>query len=261
MALFKELAAEHGYRYVTPEPYHDHAKLRRAIFRAIEDDEQTLIVNHFWYPEIQYGGVDDSSVIDYMNVVRDPAARAVSDYYYLRYGSDRNPKARAAYLEEHGDLPMDACYGDGSSDGGSRNRGSSRFENSPEKQTPCRLPTNVQADYFCGREGHPCHEASNAPLKARLARANMDAFYTVGVNERFLDTVRMLEATYPSFFQGLTDMYEREQRREGGRNQNANKGNASAALVAMLERDNAIDVELWRRANARLDEYLRMCLV
>ena len=99
MALFKELAGELGYRYVTPEPYHDHAKLRRAIFQAISDGEQTLIVNHFWYPEIQYGGwaggVDEDEggrgsgrrfsepVVGYINMIREPAARAVSVRCFL----------------------------------------------------------------------------------------------------------------------------------------------------------------------------------
>ena len=240
MALFKELSGELCYRYVTPEPYHDHEKLRRAIFRAIEDGEQTLIVNHFWYPEIRYGEMTggwngSSEVVAYMNVVREPADRAVSDYYYLRHGSDRNPRARAAYVEEHGDLPMEACYfGDVAS---------------------CRVARDVQADYFCGREGHPCHDEANYQLKERLALANMDAFYTVGVNERFEETVRMLEGTYPAFFAGLVDKY-----RDGGHaNRNANRGNASAALLAGLRRDNAIDGELWRRANARLDAWMGAC--
>ena len=97
MALFKELAGELGYRYVTPEPYHDHAKLRRAIFQAISDGEQTLIVNHFWYPEIQYGGwagggdEDEGGgggrfsepVVGYINMIREPAARAVSVRCFL----------------------------------------------------------------------------------------------------------------------------------------------------------------------------------
>jgi hypothetical protein len=259
MALFKELSGELGYRYVTPEPYHDHARLRRAIFQAILDGEQTLIVNHFWYPEIQYGNggfsSDDTSdetqhaeVVSYMNMVREPSARAVSDYYYLRYGSDRNINARTEFLKEHGDLSMDECY----------------FGDVKRYRGACEVARDVQADYFCGREGHPCHDDGQEALKARLAASNMDAIYTVGVNERYEDSLRMLEYSFPAFFKGLTKKYlaknDNPTGKEASLNHNSNKGNVSAALIERLERDNAIDLALWKTANAKLDDYLHICV-
>ena len=274
---------------MTPEPYHDHAKLRRAIFQAISDGEQTLIVNHFWYPEIQYGGMPIAGfdpdldprtsteateatettdpVVGYINMVREPSDRAISDYYYLRYGSERSADARAAFLRDHGDLSMDDCYfgavsgANGKSDG----KSDGRLAEYEKYRGVCEVARDVQADYFCGREGHRCHEDDDAgwALKARLSVANMVAHYTVGVNERYEETLRMFEATYPAFFEGLAARYRRglsgERNERNERNENRNRGNVSRALVDRLREENALDMMLWRLAGEGIDAWKRRC--
>lgn len=259
---------------MTPEPYHDHAKLRRAIFQAISDGEQTLIVNHFWYPEIQYGGMPIAGfetteatettetteatdpVVGYINMVREPSDRAISDYYYLRYGSERNADARAAFLKDHGDLSMDDCYFGAVSGANGKSDGSlAKYE---KYRGVCEVARDVQADYFCGREGHRCHDDDDAgrALKARLSVANMVAHYTVGVNERYEETLRMFEATYPAFFEGLVARYRGL---PGEKNENRNRGNVSRALVDRLREENALDMRLWRLAGEGIEAWKRRC--
>jgi hypothetical protein len=122
----------------------------------------------------------------------------------------------------------------------------------------CEVPRDVQAEYFCGREGHRCHEDDDVgrALKARLAVANMETYYTVGVNERYEETLRMFEVTYPSFFDGLVARYRDL---SGEKNENHNRGNVSRALVERLRKENELDMTLWRLAEQGVDAWKRRC--
>lgn len=231
MALAKELADRNGFRMVTPEPYYDHSKIRRAIFDAIASDTKTLVVNHFHFPEIVYG-----DQIAYMNIMRDPVNRSVSDYYYLRYSSRRGNHA-AKYRETHGDLSLDECL----------------FEKNNEFTGICEPDVNVQSSFFCGREGHPCH--AQVSMLESLGLKNMRDHFSVGVEERYRETLDMLESTFPSFFKGLSAMYKDIE----SLNSNSHPEPSSRAQKH-LTRLNKVDYTLYRQANRLLDEYIQTCL-
>lgn len=233
MALAKKLSAQNGFKMITPEPYFDHVKLRRAIFNAISSQTRTLIVNHFFFPEILY-----SDRVAYMNMMRDPVNRTVSDYYYLRYSTRRGKKA-ITYREQFGDISIDDCY-------------SRRTKYSGK----CEIQANYQASFFCGMESHICHHDGNAQLKRDLAMENMERYFSIGVEERYEETLEMLEITYPHFFNGISALYEGTK----GVALNSNEHpTASDQVIRHLKSTNEVDYILYQKANDLLSKYLKRC--
>ena len=162
-------------------------------------------------------------------------------------------------MREHGDLSMDECYfGKENHKGNDKGKDKETYEGKYTRNETCKVARDVQADYFCGREGHRCHDDDEVgrELKARLAMRNMEAYYTVGVNERFEDTLRMFEGTYPAFFRGLVDKYGTY---NSANNNNANKGEVSDRLVERLLEENRVDAMLWRAAGDALGDWERRC--
>jgi hypothetical protein len=233
MALAKKISVQNGFKMMTPEPYFDHAKLRRAIFNAVSSQTRTLIVNHFFFPEILY-----SDRVAYMNMMRDPVNRTVSDYYYLRYSTRRGQKA-IKYREQYGDISIDDCY-------------LKRTKYSGK----CEIQTNYQASFFCGMESHICHHDGNKQLKRDLAMENMEKYFSIGVEERYEDTLEMLEITYPHFFKGIGALYEATK----GAPLNSNEHpTASDQVIHHLESANDVDYILYKKANELLSNYLKRC--
>ena len=232
MALAKELSVKNGFSMVTPEPYFAHDKIRRAIFHAIVTNTRTLVVNHFHFPEIVY-----SDRVEYMNMVRDPVERLLSDYSYLRSFQSRKNHA-LSYREKHGDISVDECiFGD------------------TEFSGKCLPISNLQAHFFCGMEKSPCHE--NATLLAARAAINLEKLYTVGVTERYDDTLKMLETKYPKFFKGISELYTSKQEKTLNTNQHTIP---SDRAIEVLKKANFIDYDLYKKADLALDQYLMQCV-
>lgn len=232
MALAKELSVKNGFSMVTPEPYFAHEKIRRAIFHAIVTNTRTLVVNHFHFPEIIY-----SDRVEYMNMVRDPVSRLLSDYSYLRSFQSRKNHA-LSYREKHGDISVDECM----------------FGNT-EFSGKCLPISNLQAHFFCGMERSACH--ANATLLASRAASNMEKIYTIGVTERYDDTLKMLETKYPRFFRGISELYSSKQEKTLNTNQHTIP---SDRAIEALKKDNAVDYDLYKRADLALDQYIMHCL-
>jgi hypothetical protein len=232
MTLAKELSIKNGFSMVTPEPYFAHDKIRRAIFHAIVTNTRTLVVNHFHFPEIVY-----SDRVEYMNMVRDPVERLLSDYSYLRSFQSRKNHA-LSYREKHGDISVDECI-----------FGNTKFSGN------CLPISNLQAHFFCGMEKSPCHE--NATLLASRAAINLEKIYTVGVTERYDDTLKMLETKYPKFFKGISELYMSKQDKSLNTNQHTIP---SDRAIEVLKKANSIDYDLYKQADLALDQYLMQCV-
>lgn len=232
MALAKELSVKNGFSVVTPEPYFAHEKIRRAIFHAIVTNTRTLVVNHFHFPEIVY-----SDRVEYMNMVRDPVERLLSDYNYLRSFQSRKNHA-LSYREKHGDISVDECI-----------FGNTKFSGK------CLPISNLQAHFFCGMEKSPCHE--NSTLLASRAAINLEKLYTVGITERYDDTLKLLETKYPKFFKGISELYMSKQEKILNTNQHTIP---SDRAIEVLKKANAIDYDLYKKAELALDQYLMHCV-
>ena len=234
IGLAKALAVKNGFRMVTPEPYYSHMKIRRAIFDAISTNTKTLIANHFYFPEIVY-----SNAIEYMNMMRDPVERLMSDYYYLR-SLERRGNHAVVYRQKHGDMDIDQCIFGNSSYSGN-----------------CLPMSNLQTHFFCGMEGSSCHDDEHTLMADAVA--NMDTFYSVGITERFEDTLKMLEKRFPSFFHGALEMYQ-SKRNSAESHANTNEHpTASREAVEYLKYENRLDYVLYMKAQASLSTFLFEC--
>jgi hypothetical protein len=231
MSLVKKLSVENDFTMLTPEPYFRHDKLLLAIFDAIKSRKRTLIVNHFFFPELLY-----NDQVSYMNMMRDPVSRTVSDFYYLRSVDARGNRA-VSYSKEHGDISIDECY-----------------SGTTEYSTVCEIPGNYQTSFFCGREGHPCH--NDVRMKETLGLQNMKQHYRVGIEERYEETLAMLEQSYPRFFKGISSIYKGLRKTS----LNANKHpSASDRVVERIKSLNKVDYSLYSKANESLTLYLHTC--
>ena len=104
IALLKKLSKKNGFTlHLLGIPYNNYTRAHEAIKAALRRPGRTLICDHFAYPEILQG-----KEIVYINLLREPVSRIVSQYYYLRYG-DRSAKAKRMTIEEHGSLTLDEC--------------------------------------------------------------------------------------------------------------------------------------------------------
>lgn len=213
MSLIQDISLQNGVTVVTPLPHHDHARIRQAIFNAIESGNKTVIINHFFFPEVFY-----SNKISYINMLRDPVDRIVSEYYYMRL--DRRYKNRGErYRLAHGNLSIETCiFGQHNYTGA------------------CLGKHNAMIHYFCGMESNHCHEDEEELL--REGKQNLQSHYIVGVIEDLRESLRVFEAKFPSFFHGIT--------RFALRNENSNsKNELSNRVKSFLRRANAYDYEIY----------------
>lgn len=133
MDITKRLSKINNFTILMPTQYYDHKKLRQALFSAIESGKRTVIMNYFNFPEFIY-----SNKVSYINMMRDPVERFISEYYYARsLGRGRNGEQ---YRAAHGNLSLEESI-----------FGQSYFTGH------CLGKFNVMAHYFCGMESSLCH--------------------------------------------------------------------------------------------------------
>ncbi|KAJ8026692.1 Heparan sulfate 2-O-sulfotransferase 1 [Holothuria leucospilota] len=121
----------------------------------------------------------------YLNIIRDPIDRLVSQYYFVRYG-DRlfTNKRRLRKLQKNIFLneTLNDCV---------------------ERRRPECCGSNAQVQYFCGY--HPdCQRREEA---FQRAVRNLDYYLVVGITEEYEDFLKVLEKLLPDYFKGVVDEY------------------------------------------------------
>ena len=235
ISLLTKLAEENGYALVLPVPYYDHAAARDAVLSALQTGQKTVICNHFNFPELIY-----SDQVAYVNVMRDPVDRCASFYYYTRYG-DRQRELKSETIEMYGNGTLDECA-------------SKPFE---ELESCLNCNPATQALAFCGREGGPCADAAPDAV-LRQAWDNIRSHYFVGVTEDLSGTVDVLEARFPTFFQGMSKLLAetKPQKVSSTREEYVAPNEETREIVAKWA---AVDVELYRRVQERYNRQLQAC--
>ncbi|XP_077996011.1 uronyl 2-sulfotransferase-like [Glandiceps talaboti] len=122
----------------------------------------------------------------YINIVRQPLSRLISDYYFRRFGDEKKSKdnfKRTSMLYQ----TFDECV--------LRNRveckGDSIFYIIP---------------YFCGQDSR-CRNTSQWALDR--AMENVEKYFSViGLSEEYEDTLKLYEATLPEIFKGALEIYK-----------------------------------------------------
>lgn len=187
LALLSRLSKQNQFALVRL-PYHNYSKVRSEIEAALLRPGRTLICDHFNFPSIFHG--DD---IAYINILREPVSRIISQYYYLRYG-DRPAVEKNKVLHDRGNMTLDHC-----------------IQQDDSHRVKCLGSASSvsvgQSQYFCGRDGGDCSNLKRKELHAR-AMGNMEMFYSVGVIEHYGAFLQMLEYTYPEFFRGAYALYD-----------------------------------------------------
>ena len=229
MDIIKRLSKMNNFTILTPMPYHDHKKLRNALFRAIESGKRTVIMNHFDFPEFMY-----SSKVAYINMMRDPVERFISEYYYLR--APRRGRLSEEYRAEHGNLSLEECI-----------FGESKYTGN------CLGEFNVMAHYFCGMESSLCH--TNDTQLREFSRLHLDSVYTVGVIENLQESLRMLEKQFPKFFKNAPSLAIHLKNENGGGSRQE-----SQKVLSYLTDMHQIDYSLYERAKVKLKRYIEDCV-
>mmetsp|Transcript_22624 Transcript_22624/g.33577 ORF Transcript_22624/g.33577 Transcript_22624/m.33577 type:complete len:350 (-) Transcript_22624:520-1569(-) len=213
--------------------------LVRALY-ASATDRPALYVNHVWYFGDIYDIAPQSPRPVYIQMVREPISRVISQFYFLtapRRDATYRTKMKqlqteAGFFIEKGDL--DDCILNATN---------------PER---CER-TNEMTSYFCGYVRECANPASPEALK--MATANLENYAFVGILEDFQTTVAMFEKLLPRYFEGASSIvvpHENEAR--------SNKKAPSAHTLDMLRKYNANDLVLYQLIVEKFDRQAKACL-
>ncbi|XP_070572978.1 uronyl 2-sulfotransferase-like [Ptychodera flava] len=121
----------------------------------------------------------------YINVVRRPLNRLVSEYYFKRFGDDKNDTKN---------FPGEGKY--------------ETFDDCVllNRNECLSSSTFIIIPYFCGQV-HACRNVSRWALET--AKENVIKYFTfVGISEEFEDTLKLLEIMFPRFFNRALEIYK-----------------------------------------------------
>ncbi|KAL6031559.1 hypothetical protein STEG23_006671, partial [Scotinomys teguina] len=138
-------------------------------------------------PSLPFGG--DQPV--YINIIRDPVSRFLSNYFFRRFGDwrgEQNHMIRTPSMrQEERYLDINECI----------------LENYPECSNP-RLFYIIP--YFCGQ--HPrCREPGEWALERAKLNVN-ENFLLVGILEELEDVLLLLERFLPHYFKDVLSIYK-----------------------------------------------------
>ncbi|XP_055391887.1 uronyl 2-sulfotransferase isoform X2 [Bubalus kerabau] len=135
----------------------------------------------------------------YINIIRDPVNRFLSNYFFRRFGDwrgEQNHMIRTPSMrQEERYLDINECI----------------LENYPECSNP-RLFYIIP--YFCGQ--HPrCREPGEWALERAKLNVN-ENFLLVGILEELEDVLLLLERFLPHYFKGVLSIYKDPEHRKLG---------------------------------------------
>lgn len=219
------LSARNNFTFSQPFPYHDHKALRTSIFSSVSNQSATVICNHFNFPELTYG-----DELKYINIMRDPVQRYISEYYYMR--SSKRGKQAEKFIERWGNYTIDECLG--------------------RNETCLSGKSNVQIEYLCGKENGACDRMSDAE-KFITALDNWKRHYFLGIMENMIQTIELLEILFPRFFKGANSTVVQVK--------NPTKyQQPSHSSIKILEAMNYHDILFYREVKAHFQFLVSKCL-
>ncbi|XP_071948825.1 uronyl 2-sulfotransferase-like [Antedon mediterranea] len=137
----------------------------------------------------------NSKRVRYINIIRDPIDRFISQYYFRRFGDDRNPMNFLGTDQSKYQLQtINECV---------------------LKRLPECSGNRLQyiIPFFCGHS--PQCSLLNSSIPLDMAKANIKrSFVTVGLLEEIEDTFAVLEKAIPRLFQGATAEIVRRQKQK-----------------------------------------------
>ncbi|OQR74473.1 uronyl 2-sulfotransferase-like [Tropilaelaps mercedesae] len=169
----------------------------------------------------------------FINVVRDPVERVVSDYYYRRAVARKNLDSYPVTPSEYWlNKPIEECLRRGDAE--------------------CRYITGYtqighMVPYFCGH--YLRCAVVNDQWALERAKRNIELYYgVVGLVELLPETMSVLEHRLPLFFQGATEVFERI----GLQNANPDKPKVAFEAKLHLRLNLTNDLKLYNFIKERL---------
>jgi len=188
LSIIRKVSVKNHFRYKNSRVYWKQvltASEESAMVTTLERDSSSssiLFDRHFYiFDPVNLREVN----FDWVNMVREPVARMVSQFHYLRCARRWSKRARKPppewFLKS-----LDRCV----------------EENDPE----CLVGSggqDLQLTYFCGSKIECGNPRSKTALQ--LAMFNLEKrFAVVGVMEEFETSIAMMEAMLPRWFRGAT---------------------------------------------------------
>ena len=146
-----------------------------------------LYQRHLHYIELDESGSTRKKPV-LINVVRHPLERAVSQYYFKRFGDNQKGKIRGRIPKGTQNETFDTCI---------------------ERQRPeCYNNQWYIVPFFCGT-AQVCRKPSRTALEIAKSRVE-DEYLFVGLSEYFPETVKAFEKLLPGLFSGATDILKKQ---------------------------------------------------
>ncbi|XP_071818563.1 uronyl 2-sulfotransferase-like isoform X2 [Apostichopus japonicus] len=160
----------------------------------------------------------------YLNLIRDPFDRLVSQYYFVRFGDGKFTNLKQLHKMTH---PRHI---------------NESFNDCVERDRPECIGPYVQSlmvNYFCGY-GPECQQPTEGALEK--AKQNVDKYVVVGVVEEYEDFLKVLEKLLPDFFGGILKEFKTSTERRREKKMKAKKKSpvtpeVKERITALLELD------------------------
>ncbi|XP_028653712.1 uronyl 2-sulfotransferase a [Erpetoichthys calabaricus] len=220
--LLRILSERHQFNLVASD-VHNKTRLTKHeqvdLMKNISDIPQPfLYTRHVHFLNFSRFGMDQPV---YINIIRDPINRFLSNYFFRRFGDwrgEQNHMIRTPGMkDEERYLDINVCI----------------LENYPECSNP-RLFYIIP--YFCGQ--HPkCREPGEWALERAKQNVN-ENFLLIGILEELEDVLLLLERLLPHFFMDVVNIYKNpDYRRIGNMTGTVKKQTPSLeALQALYQR-------------------------
>ena len=154
-----------------------------------------MYIRHQYYVKISsevQSSKNDLPIVS-LNMLRDPVERLISEYYFIRHGSEETQDVKnlnvVTNVKPHTvNETIDKCV--------EKRRGECYHD-----------LEQVLVKFFCG-QSVVCVESSNSNTALHRARDHLlHAYQYVGISERYEDSIKLLEATFPVMLKGIYDIY------------------------------------------------------
>ena len=171
---------------------------------------------------------------NWINMVRNPIDRYISEFYFLRKPS-RWAKLADRPSQDWFDLDLNECL----------------ETNDPNCDLNVNYLTEQQLTYFCG-SAPECRTLGSVKALQR-AKYNTEKFYSVvGVTEHWRISLLLLEQYLPKYFTGLFKLYGRQERLGKGHDNKTYKEDLTPSNRKILEKKLKMDMEFYEFVLQRL---------
>ncbi|KAG8444452.1 hypothetical protein GDO86_009579 [Hymenochirus boettgeri] len=228
--LLRILSEKHGFNLVTSD-IHNKTRLTKSeqlelIKNVSTADQPYLFTRHVHFLNFSRFGAEQPV---YINIIRDPVNRFLSNYFFRRFGDwrgEQNHMIRTPGMkEEERYLDINECI----------------LENHAECSNP-RLFYIIP--YFCGQ--HPkCRDPGEWALERAKQNVN-ENFLLVGILEELEDVLLLLERFLPHYFKDVMTIYKNPEHRK--------LGNLTVTVKKAFPSPNALQV-LYQRMKYEYEFY------